>query len=168
MTALGLLGYNNVRSMMSGLSAWSNAGYPSSQDPVTVEASTAPAIEPAVLEVVDAFMSSIPAGYYTVKAIDLQIELNSATPPVVIDVRTDGEREQGYIDGSVYITLSDIMARMSEWPQDFATPIVVYDNPTHRSTMAITLMRILGYQNVRVLSGGVGAWTKDQLPLTTE
>jgi 3-mercaptopyruvate sulfurtransferase SseA len=34
--------------------------------------------------------------------------------------------------------------------------------------MAMTLMRLLGYENVRVLAGGTTAWTNDQLPLVTE
>jgi rhodanese-related sulfurtransferase len=112
-------------------------------------------------------MSAIPAGYYTVKAIDLQVELTQ-NPPFVIDVRTDGEWQQGFIEGSLHLNLSDFMTREADWPQALDTPIVIYDNPTHRSTMAMTLMRLLGYENVRVLAGGTTAWTNDQLPLVTE
>jgi rhodanese-related sulfurtransferase len=51
------------------------------------------------------------------------------------------------------------------WPQDLTASIVVYDNPTHRSSMALTMLRLMGYENVRVLGGGTGAWANAELPL---
>lgn len=167
MTALNLLGYKNTRSLIGGFGSWSSAGQATSQDVPAVVAGTAPAFDPAVFELVNAFMPTIPAGYYTVKAVDLKVEL-ADNPPVLIDVRTDSEWQQGFIEGSVHLTLSDFMAREAEWPQALDTPIVIYDNPTHRSTMAMTLMRLRGYEDVRVLAGGTSAWTNDQLPLITE
>lgn len=167
MTALNLFGYTNVRSLVGGFGPWSSAGNPVSQAVPVVEPGTAPEIDPAIYEVVNNFLSGIPAGYYTVKAIDLKVELTE-NPPVLIDVRTDSEWQQGYIEGSLHLNLSDFMNREAEWPQDLSTPVVIYDNPTHRSTMAMTLMRLLGYENVRVLAGGTTAWTKDMLPLVTE
>ena len=166
MTALNLLGYQNVRSLIGGFGAWTSAGQPVSQEVPEVVAGTAPQIDAAVYDLVDNFMSGIPAGYYTVKAIDLSVELVK-DPPIVIDVRTDGEWQQGHIDGSLHLNLRDFMTQEATWPQDKDTPIVIYDNPTHRSTMAMTLMRLLGYDNVRVLAGGTNAWTNTQLPLVT-
>lgn len=167
MTALNLLGYTNTRSLIGGFGAWTNGGQPVSHDIPVVEPGTAPEFDPAVFEVVNDFLVGIPAGYYTVKAIDLKVEL-AQNPPVLIDVRTDGEWAQGYIEGSLHLTLSDFMKNEAKWPQDLKTPIVIYDNPTHRSTMAMTFMRLLGYENVRVLAGGIAAWTNDQLPLVTD
>lgn len=167
MTALNLLGYTNTRSLIGGFGAWTNGGQPVSHDVPVVEPGTAPQFDPAVYEVVSGFLAGIPAGYYAVKAIDLKVEL-AQNPPVLIDVRTDTEWAQGYIEGSLHLTLSDFMNRAAEWPQDLKTPIVIYDNPTHRSTMAMTFMRLLGYENVRVLAGGTAAWANDQLPLVTD
>ena len=167
MTALNLLGYTNVRSLVGGFGPWSSAGKPVAQEVPVVEPGTAPEIDPAIYETVNDFLAAIPAGYYTVKAVDLKVELTE-NPPVLIDVRTDSEWQQGYIEGSLHLNLSEFMALEAEWPQDPTTPIVIYDNPTHRSTMAMTLMRLLGYENVRVLAGGTTAWTNDMLPLVTE
>jgi rhodanese-related sulfurtransferase len=167
MTALNLLGYTNVRSLMGGFGPWSNAGKPVSQEVPAIEPGTAPEIDLAIYEAVKDFLAAIPAGYYTVKAVDLKVELTE-NPPVLIDVRTDGEWQQGYIEGSLHLNLSEFMAREADWPQDPATPIVIYDNPTHRSTMAMTIMRLLGYENVRVLAGGTTAWTNDQFTLVTD
>jgi rhodanese-related sulfurtransferase len=169
MTSLNLLGYKNVRSLIGGFGAWKTAEQPVSNEVPEMVMGSAPSIEPAVFDVVNNFVTSIPAGYYTVKAIDLQVELTQDTPaPVVIDVRTDSEWQQGYIDGSLHMNLSDFMVDEPQWPTDKTTPIVIYDNPTHRSTIAMTLMRLLGYDNVRVLAGGTTAWTSNQLPLVTQ
>jgi len=167
MTALNLFGYHNTRSLVGGFGMWTSSGNPMSLDIPSVMAETAPEIDSNIYEVVDNFMTTIPAGYYTVKDIDLKLEMTE-NPLVLIDVRTDGEWQQGYIEDSIHIPLSDFMARQSEWEQDLHTTIVIYDNPTHRSTMAMMLMRLMGYDNVRALAGGVAAWTKDMLPLVTE
>ena len=51
---------------------------------------------------------------------------------------------------------------------DLTAAIVIYDNPTHRSSMAMTILRMLGYENVRVLAGAVGGWTNAGQALVTE
>ena len=165
MTSLNLLGYTNVRSMMGGFGAWTAAELPVSQTPVEYAAATAPAIDPALLESVDTYLAGIPAGYYTVRALDLSSEV-LRNPVTLIDVRTTDEWSSGHIDGAVNIPLSDLFA--AELPQDMAAAIVVYDNPTHRSSMAMTMLRLLGYENVRALAGGVGAWESAGLPLMAQ
>jgi rhodanese-related sulfurtransferase len=157
MMALNMLGYTNVRSMLSGFGAWAAAEYPTSTDVVVVEAGTAPVFDEAVFAVVEEFMTSIPAGYWTVRAADLSVELVE-NPPFLVDVRTEGEYGNGYIAGALHIPMTDIMTRLAELPTD--VPLVIYDNPTHRSTMAMVALRLLGYEDVRVLAGGTGAWEK--------
>ena len=167
MFALDMLGYTNVRSMLSGTAAWTRAELPLTQAAVEYTPGTAPAVDPAVFEAVSAYVSAIPTGYYAVRAADLNVELLE-NAPVLIDVRTDGEWAQGRIEGAIHIPLAAFMNRRAEWPQDLTTPIVIYDNPTHRSSIAMSIMRMLGYENVRVLGGGTGAWTAAELPLVTD
>jgi rhodanese-related sulfurtransferase len=163
MEALNLLGYSNTRSLLTGFANWSGA---TSDVPVEAEVGTAPEIDPALFEAIDGYISSIPDGYFIVRADALNEELFE-NEIFLIDVRTDGEFEAGYIEGAVHIPLEQLVARMDEWPQDLATAIVVYDNPTHRSTMAMEIMQILGYENVRTLGGGFGAWSNADLPVAT-
>ncbi|MAU13336.1 MAG: hypothetical protein CL607_26190 [Anaerolineaceae bacterium] len=163
MEALNLLGYSNTRSMLTGFANWSGA---TSDVPVEAEVGMAPEIDPALFEAVDGYISSIPAGYFIVRADALNEELFE-NEIFLIDVRTDGEFEAGYIEGAVHIPLEQLVARMDEWPEDMAAAIVVYDNPTHRSTMAMEIMQILGYENVRTLGGGFGAWSSADLPVAT-
>jgi rhodanese-related sulfurtransferase len=165
MTALELLGYTKVRSMLSGITAWAAAKYPVSTTAVEAKAGARPEFKADIFKLVDAYMTAIPAGYYTIKAADLNVALTEK-PPVLIDVRTDAEWSAGRIQGAVHIGLADFMTKKSEWPTDKAAAVVIYDNPTHRSTMAMVLMQLEGYTNVKVLSGGTGAWEKANLPLT--
>jgi rhodanese-related sulfurtransferase len=165
MTALNLLGYTKVRSMLSGTSAWAAAKFPLSKEAVTLKPGKAPTFKPEVFEMVDKFITAIPAGYYTIKPTDLSVALIEKAP-FLMDVRTEAEWKEGYIKGAALITFRDLMTRMKDWPADKSAPIVIYDNPTHRSTMAMVLLRMKGYTDVRVLGGGTGAWVKANLPLT--
>ena len=167
MTALTLLGYTNVRSMMSGFNAWTSAGNPISTVAGEAVAGTAPTFDADLFAAVDGFMTSIPEGYYTVRPADLVTEL-AAAAPVLIDVRTDGEWTAGWIEGAVHMSLADLFTMQAEWPQDKTAAIVVYDNPTHRSSMTVELLRLLGYENVRALAGGVTGWTNADQVLVTQ
>jgi rhodanese-related sulfurtransferase len=167
MTSLNLLGYTNVRSLLGGFGAWTTAEFPVSQDMVEYLAGTAPAIDPAVWETVNTYLAEIPQGYYTVRPLDLSSEL-FRNPPLVIDVRTDSEWSGGHLEGAVHMPINDLFALEDQLPQDMTAPIVIYDNPTHRSSMAMTLLRLMGYENVRTLAGGVGAWQGAGLPLVAE
>lgn len=164
MTALNMLGYSNARSLMTGVGGWTAKEYPLVQTAVETSAGTAPTFDANVFAAVNSFITSIPAGYWTVKPADLSVELIE-TPPFLLDVRTDSEVANGVIEGAVAIPLRDLFARFAELPTDKTTAMVVYDNPTHRSSIVLAALKMLGYENVRVLGGGVGAWTKAELPL---
>lgn len=158
MMALNLLGYANVRSVLSGFAAWTAANNPIATEVVPVEAGTAPAFDEDVFALVDAFIKGVPQGYWVVRPADLNVELAENPDIQLVDVRTDGEFANGYIAGAVHIPLANFMSRMGEIRADL--PVVIYDNPTHRSSMALVALRMLGYDNVRVLGGGTGAWEK--------
>jgi len=166
MTALNLLGYKNAKSLLSGMTAWKGAGNELTTEVTPTEAGTAPTFDPQLLAAVDSFITSIPQGYYVVRPADLNTELIENPPALLLDVRTPGEYAQGRIEGAVSIPLSELPGRLAEIPADKTTAIVVYDNPTHRSSIALAMLKLLGYENVRVLGGGTGAWTKAELPLT--
>jgi len=166
MVALNLLGYDGATSMLSGMSAWTGAGYDVTTEPAEAEAGAAPEVDPAVFEMVDAYMKAIPAGFYTIKADDLNLALIE-NPPALIDVRTNSEVEQGIIGGATHIELREFMNRMGDWPEDKTQPVVVYALG-HRSVIAMMAMQMLGYEDVRSLAGGVNAWTGADYPLVTE
>ncbi len=159
MTALRLLGYTNVRSMLGGFGSWTAAQLPVSTTPTETTAGMAPSIDPALFDAVNNFMTNIPAGFYTVKALDLTAEM-ARNPLTLVDVRTDEAWAAGHIDGAIHLALTSLFAQPDQLPQDMAAPIVVYGGSSHDTAIAMTLLHVVGYENVRALSGGAGGWEK--------
>ncbi|HEX3049926.1 MAG TPA: rhodanese-like domain-containing protein [Aggregatilineaceae bacterium] len=164
MTVFNLLGYVNARNMLGGVKAWTAAELPLTTDETAYEAGTAPAIDPALLAALDAYVKAIPAGYYAISADDLNVAL-AETPPALIDVRTDEEVANGIIEGAQHIELRTFVASMSEWPIDKGSPIVIYCGSDHRAVIAMVAMQLMGYQDVRTLGGGLQAWLAKEYPV---
>ncbi|MFF0820635.1 rhodanese-like domain-containing protein [Micromonospora haikouensis] len=91
-----------------------------------------------------------------VTATELRAALDRAEPPVVLDVRNIGEREQGAIAGSLHIPLAELTRRLGEVPAD--RPVVVHCAGGYRSSVAASLLRSAGRRDVSDLLGGYGAW----------
>ncbi|MFG2101101.1 rhodanese-like domain-containing protein [Micromonospora echinaurantiaca] len=89
-------------------------------------------------------------------ASDLRTALDTPEPPVVLDVRNAGEREQGAIDGSLHIPVAELPRRLDEVPTD--RPVVVHCAGGYRSSVAASLLRTAGRTDVSDLLGGYGAW----------
>ncbi len=158
MMVLNLLGYTNVRSMLSGFAAWTAAENPVSTDVVTPQAGTAPTFNPDMFALAESFITNVPQGYWLVRAADLNVELAENPDLILVDVRTDGEFANGHIAGAVHVPFANFMNGLNDVPAN--VPVVLYDNPTHRSSMALVALWMLGYDNMRVLAGGTGAWEK--------
>lgn len=88
---------------------------------------------------------------------ELQTQLQSAKPPVLLDVREDHEVALCALPNAVHIP----MAKLSfDWetalPND--QPIVVYCHKGGRSAMATTFLQRRGLTQVLNLTGGIDAW----------
>ncbi len=79
-------------------------------------------------------------------------ELQSDTPPVVIDVRTAREYADGHLDTAVNIPLDHLRERLSEVPRD--QPVVLHCQAGYRSYVAQQILQNHGWTNVRNLYGG--------------
>ena len=75
---------------------------------------------------------------------------------VLVDIRNQGEVEQGRIPGSVHIPLAQLRARLDLLPTDRL--IVVHCAGRWRSSVAASLLRAQGFDNVADLAGGYNAW----------
>jgi hydroxyacylglutathione hydrolase len=76
----------------------------------------------------------------------------------LIDVRNPGERELGAIPGSLNIPLAQLRVRLDEVPAD--KPIVVHCAGGWRSSVAASLLRANGFNEVSDLAGGYAAWAQ--------
>lgn len=81
---------------------------------------------------------------------------------VVLDVRTEKEREAGQIEGSLSIPLQRLEERIAEI--SFERPIVVHCEGGYRSAIACSLLKLHGYQPTDLV-GGFKAWEASSLPV---
>ncbi|MFC8760371.1 rhodanese-like domain-containing protein [Streptomyces sp. NPDC057193] len=90
-------------------------------------------------------------------ATHLKTVLAGNNPPLVVDVRTCGEREaNGFIPKALHIPLSELSSRIGELPTD--RPLVLHCAGGHRSSIAASLLRHRGIEDVSDILGGWAAW----------
>ena len=116
----------------------------------------------------------------------LQQELAGGSPPLLLDVRPAEEFAAGHLAGAVHLDLwgvslidtSEAPLRAFMWMVGHLMslrgvtpdrPVVVYETTSGiRASRVFWLLEYLGHPDVRVLDGGVAAWTRAGLSLTTD
>jgi len=88
----------------------------------------------------------------------LRAELRSHEPPFVVDVRGRGEWEIGHLPAAHLIPKEELSERLDEIPR--GAKLVLYCRTGVRSTAATRLLLDRGFENVRVLRGGINAWAE--------
>ncbi len=81
----------------------------------------------------------------------------------VLDVRSTNEWKDGHIPNAQHIPMGYIRERKDEIPDN--EPVVVQCGGGTRSQVVISLLKNMGFQNLINLSGGIGAWKRDGLPI---
>ena len=85
-----------------------------------------------------------------------QMLINGESPPLVIDVREPREFKQGHIPQAKLIPLPKLV---KDTPDLFNNgEIILVCRRGRRSARAAYLLQNKGYQNVRILRGGILAW----------
>ncbi len=150
---LRLMGYTNIVNLAGGLNAWKAAKLPVEG---WVDWST----------VWSDYLTTMPEGYFTVKAPDLNTAIVE-NAPFLLDVREPAEIEKdGYIAGAVNIPVREVLNNLDKLPAK-DQPIVIYCASGHRGGMLMASLQLLGYTDVKNLAGGITAWKKAELPVET-
>ena len=89
-------------------------------------------------------------------AATLAEQLSGPKPPTVLDVRTEKERNDRSIAGSLHIPLPHLVERHQELKG--REQVVVHCASGYRSSIAASLLERQGYHNVMDLVGGIEAW----------
>jgi len=84
----------------------------------------------------------------------------------VVDVREPYEWEAGRIDGSLHLPLNDLMGGAGDEELQHDRPVVVVCRVGNRSELGAIMLQARGY-DAHNLEGGLEAWERDGLPLTT-
>lgn len=150
LTALGILGYDNILSYKPGWVAWSDAGEEFSTEATEAPVIGAPDIEPALLEAVNAYLEAIPDSYYSAGSADKVLEA-AAAGTALLDVRTAGEYADGHIEDAPNIDLRSLALGFEAIPTD--KNVIDYCGSGHRAGMSVAALHILGLDNITGYGG---------------
>jgi rhodanese-related sulfurtransferase len=84
---------------------------------------------------------------------------------MVLDVRDEGEFRSGHIPRSRHVPLTAIGSRIKELEKFREKPVVLVCRSGNRAGTAAGLLKKNGFQDVRVLRGGVLSWEQANLPV---
>lgn len=87
-----------------------------------------------------------------ITAAQLARELASTHPPVVLDVRTLREFEDGHVRGALHVPVDDLRFELGALPRD--RRVVVYCRSGYRAHLAVRILRQRGFADVANLTGG--------------
>ena len=83
----------------------------------------------------------------------------------LLDVRTQEEFDEGYIEGAILIPDYELESRLSEVPED--AKILVYCRSGRRSVDASNILIDAGYTDVYNMLGGINDWKDAEYPVVT-
>lgn len=84
---------------------------------------------------------------------------------VVVDICGAEEFAAGHVRGAKHVPLDQLEAKLSGVVKNKGTPLVLVCSSGMRSKRALATAKKLGFENVRSLSGGMGAWRAASLPV---
>ena len=132
---------------------------------VAIPASAAE-FNPAVVEAVRDFTSSIPtAHWYQMKPEVLLQKLEVGEEIFVVDCRRPDEYAAGHIEDAVNVPLHEVADHLDLLPEDLDTLMVVYCRSGVRSMFTTSALLALGYRNVFNMPGGYLAWVDVGYPV---
>jgi rhodanese-related sulfurtransferase len=92
------------------------------------------------------------------------VQLINREKAVLIDVCEPSEYAAGHAVGARSVPL-DALESSKALPTNKALPVVVVCQSGARASRAVGRLRKLGYENARVLAGGMGAWREANMPV---
>jgi len=94
--------------------------------------------------------------------------MDAGVPMVMLDIRAPKEWKEGIIKDALLISLNDLpkTENLAKLPEDRNAVIGVYCSAGHRSALALAMLNQMGYKNVILMEGGMGAWQKAGYPVS--
>jgi len=108
----------------------------------------------AVIDAMEAYLEFVDYGGATI--FPQQIPKDDWKKFVLIDARDKGQFDKDHIPGARNIEWRQVLARRNEIPRD--KPVLIYCNQGTLSAQAGFALRLAGYENVRILQGGMSEW----------
>lgn len=100
--------------------------------------------------------SELQATQRRVEPAEVKQALESDAPPVILDIRSCGERASSPVEGSLNVPLNQLARRMGEVPRD--RELAVLCRSGYRSSIACSMLAQEGVEAANIV-GGILAWT---------
>lgn len=120
--------------------------------PVQAQESSSPAIE-----AMEAYLDFVEFGGGIV--LPKQIAGGDWKAYHIIDTRLPEDYAAGHLDGAKHIEWRNVLARRNEIPRDKL--VLLYCNTGVQSAQAYFALRVAGWDNARLLQGGLEAWRRE-------
>jgi rhodanese-related sulfurtransferase/glyoxylase-like metal-dependent hydrolase (beta-lactamase superfamily II) len=98
-----------------------------------------------------------------VSAVALAEDLACPDPPLVVDIRAQGEWSAKHLDGSINLPLGQLQKRLAEIPRN--RKLAVHCAGGYRSSIAVGILVQHGISNIVELADGIAAWEAANLPM---
>ncbi len=132
-----------------------------SQNMMWITALTVLAVAAGVFYFANRPAAAIDAVFRNVSVTDLK---NASEPDkIILDVRTQGEYDEGHVEGVVLIPVQQLADRLDELPKD--KPLYVICRSGNRSMTASEILEKAGFKDIRNVQGGILAWQRAGYPV---
>lgn len=100
-----------------------------------------------------------------ITSAELVARLEEEDAPVILDVRSPEEYEEGHIPGAINIPYDLMAENLASLESQRDDEIVVYCRTGRRAEIAEGVLREAGFEKVRDLEGHMKAWGEAELPV---
>jgi rhodanese-related sulfurtransferase len=122
-------------------------------------------LDASVMSAASRVLAEMPDDYFQILPDAAGKEIARASP-VVLVVREPGEYKTERIAAAQNIPIRELTKSVDKLPASKTTPILVYCRSGHRGAVALTVLRMAGYTNVRSIRGGLESWKAAGMPVT--
>jgi rhodanese-related sulfurtransferase len=122
-------------------------------------------IDSSIVAAADRMFADMPDDYFQVRPVAAQQEITTASL-LLLDVREASEFKTERIATARNLPIRQLTKAINTLPENKAAPTLVYCRSGHRGAIALTVLRMAGYTNVRSVTGGLEAWKAAGLPVT--
>jgi hydroxyacylglutathione hydrolase len=95
--------------------------------------------------------------------LELATAMRGSDPPLVLDVRQADEYAAGHVPGARHLMAGHVPDRLAELPRDRAIATICASG--YRASVAASLLRMAGFQDVAWVDGGLPTWQAAGLPV---
>lgn len=87
---------------------------------------------------------------------------------LILDIREDSDFKGGHLINAMHMPLGQIEKRINEISPFKSKPVIAVCETGMRSQRVCRTLQKQGFENLYNLSGGMGAWSKANMPVSTK